>query len=159
MEVNVGEKAPLFTLRAHDKSAVSLESYTGRKVVLVFFPLAFSSVCTTELCSIRDNLEQYNDLNAEVLAISTDSLYTLRKFREIHDFNFLLLSDYNKEVSRCYGALHEDYNLDMKGVTKRAVFVIDSKGVVKHKEILEDPSKLPNFDRVKEILASLAIKL
>ncbi|MDH3648188.1 MAG: redoxin domain-containing protein, partial [Saprospiraceae bacterium] len=124
-------------------------------VVLVFFPLAFSRVCTQELCAVRDDLDTYNDVDAVVLAISTDSLYTLRQYRETNNYNFLLLSDYNKEVSRCYGALHEDYFLDMKGVTKRAVFVIDRKGVVKHKEILEDPAKLPNFELLKDTLRSL----
>ena len=114
MEVNVGERAPLFTLRAFDKSEVHLEDYQGKNVVLLFFPLAFSSVCTKELCLMRDELSAYNHLNTEVIAISVDSVYTLNKFREEFGYNFQLLSDFNKEVSRSYGALHEEFGLGMK---------------------------------------------
>ena len=155
MEINVGEKAPDFTLRAQDKSRVTLSQYRGKKVVLLFFPLAFTSVCTKELCTIRDELGDYNDLNAEVLAISVDSLYTLNKFRSAHNYNFPLLSDFNKDTSRSYGTLHEEFGLDMRGVSKRSVFVIDGMGVVRHKEILEIPSQIPDFEKVKETLAAI----
>lgn len=155
MEVNVGERAPVFTLRAPDKSEVSLEDYQGKNVVLLFFPLAFSSVCTRELCLMRDELSDYNHLNTEVLAISVDSIYTLRRFKEEYAYNFLLLSDFNKEVSRSYGALHEEFSLGMRGVAKRAVFIIDSEGTIKYKEILENPGEMPDFQRVRETLATI----
>ncbi len=155
MEIKSGERAPLFSLRAYDKSEVSLEQFHGKNVVLFFFPLAFSSVCTEELCLIRDGLRDYNNLDAEVLAISVDSLYTLKKFREVYDCNFQLLSDFNKEVSRSYGAIHEEFGLGMKGVSKRAVFVIDKSGTIRHREVLDIPSQLPDFAQVKATLASI----
>ncbi|NND34686.1 MAG: redoxin domain-containing protein [Saprospiraceae bacterium] len=155
MEVKIGEKAPLFSLIAYDKKPVDLEDFRGSNVVILFFPLAFSSVCTAELCQVRDELEDYNDLKANVLAISVDSLYTLRKFREEQGYNFTLLSDFNKEVSRSYGAFHEEFGLGMKGVSKRAAFVLDRNGIIKYKEILDIPSEIPNFEKIKETLASL----
>ncbi len=155
MELGVGEKAPDFALRSHDKSRVTLGQFQGRKVVLVFFPLAFSSVCTAELCSLRDELADYDALDAEVLAISVDSLYALRKFREEQGYNFTLLSDFNKEAARSYGTLQEDFGLDMKGVAKRSVFVIDGQGILQHKEIMPVPNLVPDFAKVKEVLATI----
>ena len=155
MEIKSGERAPLFSLRSYDKSEVSLEDFHGKNVILLFFPLAFSSVCTEELCLIRDELKDYEDLNAEVLAISVDSHYTLKKFREVYDYNFQLLSDFNKEVSRSYGAIHEEFGLGMKGVSKRAVFVLDKSGTIRYKEILDIPSQIPDFDKVKATLARI----
>ncbi|MCB0689940.1 MAG: peroxiredoxin [Saprospiraceae bacterium] len=153
MEVNVGERAPHFSLRAHDKSEVSLNDYHGKNVVLLFFPLAFSSVCTKELCAMRDELSDYNHLNTEVIAISVDSLYTLRKFKEDYGYNFQLLSDFNKEVSRSFGVLHEEFGLGMRGVAKRSVFIIDKEGIIRHKQIKENPAEMPDFRQVLETLA------
>jgi glutaredoxin-dependent peroxiredoxin len=155
MEVNVGEKAPLFSLRAYDKSEVRLDQYEGKNVLLLFFPLAFSSVCTKELCQVRDELTEYHSLDAEVLALSVDSLYVLNKFREINGYNFTLLSDFNKEVSRSYGALYEVYNLGMKGVSKRAAFIIDKNGIIRYKEIKDPDSELPDFRKIRETLDQL----
>ncbi|NND07849.1 MAG: peroxiredoxin [Saprospiraceae bacterium] len=156
MEVLIGEKAPLFTLRDQDKEKVALDSFRGRQVVLVFFPLAFSSVCTKELCHLRDELAQYEDLDAQILGVSVDSLYALRAFRETQGYNFPLLSDFNKETSRSYGALHEDFGLEMKGVSKRSVFVIDKEGIIRHAEILDNPGEMPNFAQVKQTLRQLS---
>jgi peroxiredoxin len=155
VEVNIGEKAPLFSLRSFDKSEVCLDQYQGKNVVLLFFPLAFSSVCTKELCQVRDEFPDFQALHAEVIALSVDSLYTLNKFREMHGITFNLLSDFNKEVSRSYGALHEDFGLGMKGVSKRAVFIIDKNGMIHHKEILETPGEMPDFNKVRKILAEI----
>lgn len=155
MEVLIGEKAPLFSLRDEAKNEVSLEQLRGKPVVLVFFPLAFSSVCTEELCIIRDDLKAFNDLDARVLAISVDSLYALKEFKQQKGYNFPLLSDFNKETSRSYGALHEEFAYGMKGVAKRSVFVIDPAGMIRYKEILDIPSEMPNFAKVKETLSAL----
>lgn len=155
MAVKVGDKAPNFSLRASDKSEVSLEDYKGKNVVLLFFPLAFTSVCTTELCSIRDDYSAYNGMDAEVLAISVDSLFTLEKFKAEQNYQFPLLSDFNKEVSRAYGALYEDFVLDMKGVSRRAAFVIDAEGTIRYTEVLESAGDLPNFSAIKETLSQL----
>ena len=96
MSLKPGDIAPLFTLKSSDKTDVSLSDYKGKNVVVLFFPLAFTGVCTTELCSIRDSKKDYENLQAEVLAISVDSLFTLNKFKEVEGYNFPLLSDWNK---------------------------------------------------------------
>lgn len=155
MEITVGTKAPNFTLRNSDKAEVSLEDYKGKNVVLLFFPLAFTGVCTTELCTMRDDIATYEGLDAEVLAVSVDSLFTLEQFKKAENYNFQLLSDFNKNVSRAYGALYEDFVLDMKGVSKRSAFVIDKEGIVQYAEVLESAGDLPNFDEVKAALAKL----
>ena len=153
MSIKVGEKAPSFTLRNSATEEVSLSDYKGKNVVALFFPLAFTGVCTTELCEIRDSIAEYNNMNAEVVAISVDSPFTLAKFKEEQGYNFPLLSDFNKEVSRAYGSLYEDFVLDMKGVSKRSAFVIDKEGTIKYAEILENAGDIPNFAAVKDSLA------
>ena len=155
MTIKIGDKAPNFSLRASDKSEVSLEDFKGKNIVLLFFPLAFTGVCTTELCTMRDDIGSYEGLNAQILAISVDSLFTLEKYKETERYNFPLLSDFNKNVSRAYGALYEDFALDMKGVSKRAAFVIDKNGIVRYAEVLETVSDLPNFSVIKETLSQL----
>ena len=153
MSIKVGEKAPSFTLRNSATEEVSLSDYKEKNVVVLFFPLAFTGVCTTELCEIRDSIAEYNNMNAEVMAISVDSPFTLAKFKEEQGYNFLLLSDFNKEVSRAYGSLYEDFVLDMKGVSKRSAFVIDKEGTIKYVEVLENAADIPNFEAVKDALA------
>lgn len=155
MEINVGDKAPNFTLRNTEKGEVSLEDYKGKNVVLLFFPLAFTGVCTTELCTMRDDIGTYEGLDAQILAVSVDSLFTLEQFKKKENYNFPLLSDFNKNVSRAYGSLYEDFVLDMKGVSKRAAFVIDKEGTIKYAEVLESAGDLPNFEAVKNTLNSL----
>lgn len=155
MTINIGDKAPNFTLRASDKSEVSLEDFKGKNVLILFFPLAFTGVCTTELCTMRDNLSVYEGLNAEILAISVDSFATLAKFKEDQGLNFALLSDFNKHVSRAYGAFYEDFVLDMKGVSKRSAFVIDKNGTVQYSEVLDSAGELPNFEAIQAALRQL----
>ena len=153
MPIKVGEKAPLFTLRNSATEEVSLSDYKEKNVVVLFFPLAFTGVCTTELCEIRVSIAEYNNMNAEVIAISVDSPFTLAKFKEEQGYNFPLLSDFNKEVSRAYGSLYEDFVLDMKGVSKRSAFVVDKEGTIKYVEVLENAADIPNFEAVKYVLA------
>ena len=155
MSVKIGEKAPVFTLYSSDKEQIALENFKGKKVVLLFFPLAFTSVCTAELCTIRDDISNYNDLNAQILAISVDSPQTLNRFKQDQNLNFTLLSDFNKEVSRIYDALYEEFSLGMRGVSKRAAFVIDKEGTVRYAEVLESAGDLPNFEAIKQVLAKL----
>lgn len=152
MNLSVGDKAPEFTLRATDKSEISLSDYSGKNVVLLFFPLAFTGVCTKELCDVRDNMNIYTSLDAQVLAISVDSLFSLEQFKASQKYNFPLLSDFNKDISRAYGSLYEDFVLGMKGVSKRSAFVIDSKGVIKYAEVLEDAGQVPDFDKIQDSL-------
>lgn len=155
MALKTGDKAPHFKLFDTEKKEVSLEDYKGSNVVLLFFPQAFTRVCTEELCSTRDDLAFYQGLNARVFGISVDSVFTLAKFKEDQCFNFPLLSDFNKETSSAYGSLYEDWILGMRGVSKRAAFVIDKSGVIQYAEVLESAGDLPNFAAVKETLNKL----
>lgn len=154
MSLKLGEKAPSFTLRNSATEEVSLSDYKGKNVVILFFPLAFTGVCTNELCEIRDSIGDYNNLDAEVVAISVDSPFTLAKYKELEGYNFPLLSDFNKEVSRAYGSLYEDFVLDLKGVSKRSAFVIDKEGTIKYAEVLENAGDIPNFAAVRDALAA-----
>ena len=155
MSVQIGEKAPSFTLFDTEKKEVSLEQYKGKNVVLLFFPLAFTSVCTDELCSVRDDIRDYNNANAEVIAISVDSPFTLEKFKAEQQLNFPLLSDFNKDVSSAYDTIYEDFVFGMKGVAKRSAFVIDKEGVVRYAEVLENAGELPDLQAVQKVLAEL----
>ncbi len=154
MSLQVGQTAPDFTLFNTEKQEVTLSQQQG-PVVLLFFPLAFTSVCTTELCTIRDDYSSYNDLNATVFGISVDSLFTLDKFKKEQNLNFDLLSDFNKSTAAAYGALYDNFVLGMQGVAKRSAFVIDGNGVIQYAEVLESAGDLPNFDAIKEALRQL----
>lgn len=153
--LETGQKAPGFTLYDSDKNAVSLKSYKGKNVLLLFFPLAFTSTCTKELCSVRDNIASYNNANAVVLGISVDSLFTLAKFKEEQHLNFLLLSDFNKDVSKAYEAYYEHFGFDMMGVSKRAAFVIDTNGIIQYAEVLENAGHVPDFSAIGATLARI----
>ena len=152
----LGKPAPAFTLFDTDKKATSLADFKGQNVVVLFFPLAFTGVCTTELCSIRDNIETYNSSNAEILGISVDSIFTLGKFKEEQKLNFPLLSDFNKTASKSFDALYEVFPaFEMQGVSKRAAFVIDKEGVVQYEEICATPGDLPDFAEIQNVLNTL----
>ncbi len=155
MKIEKGQPAPEFTLRNTGKKEVSLKEQQGKNVLLLFFPLAFTGVCTKELCSIRDNISVYNSSNATVFGISIDSPQTLAKFKEEQGLNFDLLSDFNKEVSAVYGALYDSFAGWMKGVSKRSAFVIDKQGVIQYAEVLENAGELPDFDAIQQILKTL----
>jgi peroxiredoxin len=155
MHLSIGDTAPDFTLFNTEKQAISLSSYHGKNVVILFFPLAFTSTCTAELCGVRDDLNNYEEMDAEVLAISVDSLFTLGKFKEEQGLNFNLLSDFNKTTSQAYGSLYDTFVLDMKGVSKRSAFLIDREGIIRYAEVLESAGDVPNLDALKEILKTL----
>ncbi|MCF8284829.1 MAG: redoxin domain-containing protein [Sphingobacteriales bacterium] len=153
MSITVGQMAPDFSLYNTEKKEVKLSDLKGKKVIIHFFPQAFTGVCTTQLCTMRDNLNYYTNLNAVVLGISVDSIFTQAKFKEVENYNFDLLSDFNKEVSRSYGAFYEDWILNMKGVSKRAAFVIDEEGKVAYAEVLESAGDLPDFGKIEQAVA------
>lgn len=155
MSIQTGQQAPDLTLYDSAKQKVSLSDYKGKNVLLLFFPQAFTSVCTKELCSTRDNIALYNQANAQVFGISVDSIFTLAKFKEEQNLNFPLLSDFNKEASTAYGCLYDTFVFDMKGVSKRAAFIIDKAGVVRYAEVLETASDLPDFTAIQKTLAQL----
>lgn len=156
MAIEKGQQAPAFTLYNSEKSKVSLADFNGKNVVILFFPLAFTSVCTAELCSVRDNITLYNNSNAQVLGISVDSLFTLDKYKNEQNLNFPLLSDFNKTVSTAFGVLYDTFPaFEMEGVSKRAAFVIDKDGVVQYSEVCPTPGDQPDFAAIQETLASL----
>jgi peroxiredoxin len=152
----LGKPAPAFTLFDTDKKATSLTDFKGQNVVVLFFPLAFTGVCTTELCSIRDNIGTYNNANAQVLGISVDSIFTLGKFKEEQKLNFPLLSDFNKSASKSFDVLYEVFPaFEMQGVSKRSAFVIDKEGVVQYEEVCATPGDLPDFAAIQNVLNTL----
>ena len=155
MKIEIGQKAPNFTLHDSDKNKVTLSELMGQNVILLFFPQAFTGVCTKELCGVRDNIALYNNANAKVLGISVDSVFTLNKFKEEQQYNFPLLSDFNKEVSALYDSIYHDWILDMKGVSKRSAFVIDKEGTIQYAEVLENAGEVPDFDKIQEVLSKL----
>ena len=155
MSIQVGQTAPDFSLYNTEKNKVSLSDYRGKNVLLLFFPQAFSGICTKELCSVRDEINRYNQVNAVVLGISVDSVNSLNRFREDQKLDFHLLSDFNKETSRAYDAIYENWVLDMKGVSKRSAFVIDKEGKVAYAEVLESPADLPDFNTILNTLEGL----
>lgn len=157
MAVDVGSRAPDFTLTNQDRQPVKLSDQRGKPVVLAFFPAAFSSVCTKELCTLRDwlaHLDHDSKGKAHVYGVSVDTFFTLKAFHDQQGYNFPLLSDFNKQAIRDYGVYNEDM-IGLKGIAKRAVFVIDEDGVVRHKEVLDDARNEPDYDKIKSTLAAL----
>jgi peroxiredoxin len=150
MSLQPGQAAPQFKLTSSELQEVSLADFKGKKVVLHFFPLAFTGVCTTQLCTMRDSFGYYDGLNAQILGISVDSPFTLAKFKEENGYQFPLLSDFNKDISTAYGALYAEFAFGMKGVSKRAAFVIDEEQNIIYAEVLENAGDLPNFEAIAE---------
>ena len=155
MSVDVGSRAPDFTLTSHERQPVTLSQQRGRPVVLAFFPAAFSSVCEKELCTFRDSLARLNQAHAQVYGISVDTFFTLKAFHDQQRLTFPLLSDFNKQAIREYGVFNDDM-IGLKGIAKRAVFVIDEDGIVRHREVLDDARNEPDYEKVFEALAALA---
>ncbi len=156
MTISIGQKAPSFNLFNSEKKSINSDSFAGQPVLILFFPFSFSSVCTAELCSMRDNMEIYNKANTTVLGISVDSLYTLHQFKKDQQINFTLLSDFNKTVSRDFGVLYDIFPaFEMQGVSKRAAFIIDKNGLIQYAEVCALPDDLPDFVAIQSKLGSL----
>ncbi len=155
LEVITGQQAPLFTLQDTEGKPFSLKNHIGDKnIVVLFFPLAFSGVCTEEMCNVRDNMAQYDQLDAKVIGISVDSFFTLAEFKKAQNLSLPLLSDFNKEACAAYGVLNYDF-FGMNGVAKRAAFVIDKSGVIQYTEILDDAGNQPDFAAIQSTLEEL----
>lgn len=152
MALQVGDKAPDFKLFSSDLKEVSLSDYAGKKLVVHFFPLAFTGVCTAQLCTMRDSFGYYEGMNAAVVGISVDSPFTLAKFKEDQSYQFPLLSDFNKETSQAFGAYYDEFAFGFKGISKRAAFVIDEAGKIIHAEVLEDAGNMPDFEVIKRVV-------
>ena len=156
MSIQNGRQAPDFTLFDTENKAVTLSEQKGKNVVLLFFPAAFTGVCTKELCSFRDNLSRYNDMDAQVYGISVDMPFTLGEFRKQNNLNFPLLSDFNKEASKAYDTIYENWIMGMRGVSKRSAFVIDKEGNIVHSEVLENAGEEPDYEAIDAALAKLS---
>src|SRR3989339_317951 len=159
MSLKAGDLAPNFTLKNTNNESVSLSDFKGKKnVVMLFFPAVGSSVCEKELCSTRDGMKDYENLDAQVIAISVDGPFAQKLWTDRHQFNFPLVSDFNKEVSPAYGAFYDVWlpgKWDLKGVAKRSAFVIDKQGVVQYAEVLEVAGDEPNYAAIQECLKKL----
>ncbi len=155
MTLKKGDKAPDFRLFNTEKKEISLSDFKGKNLILHFFPAAFTGVCTTQLCTVRDAIGKYQNDTADVVAISVDSVFALAKYKDEQKLNFTLLSDFNKVVSKDYGALYTEFVLGMKGVSKRSAFVIDKDGTIQYAEVLESAGDLPNFEEINKVLATL----
>ncbi|MEM0044411.1 MAG: peroxiredoxin [Sulfolobales archaeon] len=156
--VEVGEKAPEFSLLDTDLKLRSLSEFLSKRrfVVLLFFPGAFTSVCTKELCTFRDKMASFNRLDAEVIAVSVDSPFSLKAFKDLNKLNFTLLSDFNREVIEKYDVVLPDLlGLGLRRLAKRAVFILDPEGFVRYKWVAEDPRLEPEYDEVERILEEL----
>jgi peroxiredoxin len=155
MALDLGSKAPDFTLMNQDRQPVTLSAALAKgPVVLAFVPAAFSSVCQQELCTFRDSMAELSAAKAQVLGVSTDTFFTLKAWGDQQRFGFPLLSDYNKEVIRKYGVVNPDM-IGLKDIAKRAVFVIDPAGIVRHKEVLDDARNEPDYGKIRAALAAL----
>ncbi|AZI24188.1 peroxiredoxin [Pedobacter sp. G11] len=152
MSLQIGDQAPDFKLYSSDLTEVSLAAFKGKKVIIHFFPMAFTGVCTEQLCAMRDNFSFYEGINAQVLGVSVDSPFSLAKFKEVQNYQFPLLSDFNKNVSEAYNALYPEFVFGLKGVSKRAAFVIDEEGKIAYAEVLEDAKDLPDFKAIDDAL-------
>ena len=155
MPIEKGQIAPGFALYSSEKNKISLEEQKGKNVLLLFFPLAFTGVCTKEMCEVRDSLSFYNSADAAVFGISVDTPQTLAKFKELENLNFTLLSDFNKEASTAYNILMETFAFEMRGVSKRAAFVIDKNGIIQYAEVCPTPGDMPNFAAIQAALSAL----
>ncbi len=151
----VGEPAPEFELFTNDNEPWKLSEHLDSPVVLLFFPGAFTSVCTTELNTVNNDIDRFGD--ADIVGISTDSPFVLEEFRSVHEFSFPLLSDHNAKVSEMYGAKYQanftPMNLDR--ISRRAAFVIDQEGTICYKEVLENAGNQPDFDAIADTLSDL----
>ena len=155
MALQVGDKAPDFTLKNADMEEVSLRAQLDQNVVLLFVPLAFTSVCTAELCDISQGLNGYEKLGARVFGLSVDSPFSLKNWAEKEGIEIPLLSYFNKEVSAAYGAQYDEL-IGLKGVAKRSAFVIDKGGIVRYASVSDDAKVLPDFAAIKSCLEGLS---
>ncbi|RCK77322.1 MAG: Alkyl hydroperoxide reductase subunit C-like protein [Ignavibacteriae bacterium] len=156
MNIQLNNKAINFKLFNTERQEVSLNDFIGKKLVLAFFPGAFTGVCTKELCTMRDMMSEFNSLNAQVVAISVDSPFANKAFAIQNQLTFPILSDYTRDVAKTYCGLHEDF-AGLKGYTasKRAVFVLDQNQIVKYIWISEDPGKEPPYDEIRKVISEI----
>jgi glutaredoxin-dependent peroxiredoxin len=156
MAAEINSKAPDFTLPNQDRHPVKLSDELAKNnVVLAFFPAAFSSVCTKEMCTFRDQVGPLQHLaKAQVLGVSVDTPFALKAFANEQKLSFPLLSDFNKDTMKAYDVFNPDM-IGLKGIAKRAVFVIDRQGTIRYREVLDDARNEPNYEKLNGALSGL----
>lgn len=155
--LKIGAQAPSFNVVDSDKQPLNNQTIAGKRTLILFFPAAFTGVCTKELCSVRDDLSRYNNMNVQVIAVSTDTLFTLAKYKEEQGLNFILASDYNKEMCKAFDASYDEFVFGMKGTARRSAFIIDTDGSIQYAEVLESAGDLPDFEAINKTLERLAV--
>ncbi len=155
----IGQKPPDFELPDQNRTIRSLKDFLGKKTVLAFFPGAFTSVCTKEMCAFRDSAQPLVDLGAQVVGISVNDPFTNKAFAEKNGLPFRILSDYTRDAIRKYDVFHENF-AGLKGYTvaKRSVFILDEAGAVRYKWVSEDPGKEPNYEEILKQLSQLFVR-
>lgn len=154
---NLNEIAPDFNLKNTEKNDIALSSFKGKTVVLAFYPGAFTGVCDTEMCSLRDSMNSFNDLNATVLGISVDSPWANAEFAKKYEINFNLLSDYNRDVSKAYNMIFNGLGgLEGYECSNRGVLIIDGEGLIQYRWVAENPGIEPNYSEIIEKVKSLS---
>lgn len=156
MTLKVGEKAPEFEVPDQNLKVRKLSDFKGSNVVLAFFPGAFTSVCTKEMCTFRDSMANLNKLNAKVLGVSVDQPFSNAQFAKENNLNFDLLSDLNREMSTSYGGLHQDFvNVPGLVASKRSVFIIDKEGTIRYAWVSDNPGVEPEYQEIQNELSKL----
>ncbi|MEY4111086.1 MAG: hypothetical protein RLZZ46_1441 [Bacteroidota bacterium] len=156
MTLKKGDSAPNFKLFNTEKKEIQLSDFRGKNLIIHFFPMAFTGVCTTQLCSVRDAIQLYRNENCDVVGISVDSLFTLSKFKSEQNLPFELLSDFNKETCQAYGAFIENFAFGMRGVAQRAAFIVDKEGKIAYAQVLPSPGDLPDFKAIDKVLEEIS---
>ena len=156
MAVEIGQAAPDFTLHDTGLQQRSLSEFKGKNVVLAFFPGAFTGVCTTEMCTFRDQTDQFNSLNAQVLGISVDPPFSQKAWADQHNLTFPILSDFGRQVVNQYGVpLPNMGRMEGYVAAQRAVFIADKDGVVRYKWVADSPANEPDYDEIRRTLDQL----
>ncbi len=153
--LQIGQKAPAFTLLDTEKNEVSLDQFKGKNLVIFFFPMAWTGNCTKEMCSVQEDYNAYSGMNTEVIGISIDTFFALKKFKEEYKLGYTFLSDFNKKVINDYDMVHHEFAFGYKDVAKRATVVIDKEGVVQFMQVLPSPGDLPDMDAIKAAVKKL----
>ena len=157
MAITVGQAAPDFTLHETPQQQRSLSEYRGKNVVLAFFPGAFTGVCTTEMCALRDRIDQFGSMNAEVIGITVDPPFAQSAWKAANNVDYTFLSDYNREVVNAYDvALNGLAGMQGYVAAKRAVTIIDKDGVVRYHWVSESPGVEPDYAEVQAAVAALS---
>jgi peroxiredoxin len=157
MSVTIGQKAPEIKLPDIDKNFHSIEEFKGKNVVLFFFPAAWTGACTKEMCTVQENYNAYNAVNAVVIGVSTDTIFALKRFKEDYKLdNILLLSDFNKDAIKAYDVVYDNFSVGYNGVAMRSTFLIDKDGILRYAEVLKAQGDLPDFDALKNAAKELS---